>query len=44
MLNIFRGKTVSPNYRLVPPQGGELEVLFCHESVGSGKSEPFDYR
>ena len=33
MLNIFRGKRTSPNYRLVPPPSGELEVLTCHESV-----------
>lgn len=33
MLNIFRGKQTSPNYRLVPPPSGELEVLTCHESV-----------
>ena len=35
MLNIFRGKQTSPNYRLVPPPGGELEVLTCHESVSN---------
>ena len=35
MLNIFRGKQTSPSYRLVPPPGGELEVLTCHESVSN---------
>ena len=33
MLNIFRGKQTSPNYRLVPPPSGELEVLTCDETV-----------
>ncbi|KAL6713366.1 phenylalanine--tRNA ligase subunit beta [Lecanora helva] len=33
MLNIFRGKRTSPDYRLVPPPSGELEVLICHEST-----------
>ncbi len=33
MLNIFNKKRESPKYRLVPPPGGELEVLTCHESV-----------
>ena len=35
MLNIFRGKQTSPSYRLVPPLGGELEILTCHESVSN---------
>ena len=33
MLNIFRGKTLSPNYRLVAPPNGELEVIMVHEEV-----------
>ena len=41
MLNIFRGKQRSPNYRLVPPPGGELEVLTCHESVCVNNMRPF---
>jgi phenylalanyl-tRNA synthetase beta chain len=33
MLNIFRGKTSFPNYRLVKPQGGKLETLTIHKST-----------
>lgn len=33
MLNIFRGKTVAPNYRLVPPPSGELETITVHPEV-----------
>lgn len=38
MLNIFNKRQESPKYRLVPPPGGELEVLTCHESVRMHKS------
>lgn len=41
MLNIFRGKQTSPSYRLVPPPGGELEVLTCHESVSNHMVQVF---
>ena len=34
MLNIFRGKRSSPNYRLIPPSDGELETITVHEEVG----------
>ncbi len=37
MLNIFRGKTTSPNYRLAAPLSGELETITVHESVSSGR-------
>lgn len=33
MLNIFRGKAVAPNYRLVPPPSGELETITVHPEV-----------
>ncbi len=33
MLNIFREKRLSPNYRLVAPPNGELEVITVHEEV-----------
>ncbi|KAI9812129.1 MAG: phenylalanine--tRNA ligase subunit beta [Pycnora praestabilis] len=33
MLNIFRGKTPSPNYRLVAPQDGELQSITVHEET-----------
>ena len=33
MLNIFRGKRLSPNYRLVAPSNGELEMITVHEEV-----------
>lgn len=35
MLNIFRGKTTSPNYRLAVPPSGELQTITVHEEVGS---------
>ena len=34
MLNIFRGKTPIPNYRLVAPPNGELQTITVHEEVG----------
>ena len=40
MLNIFRGKATSPDYRLIPPPDGKLEVLTCHESVCQTTVEP----
>lgn len=33
MLNIFRGKTTSPNYRLSVPSDGELQTIIVHEEV-----------
>ena len=33
MLNIFRGKMLSPNYRLVAPPNGEMEMITVHEEV-----------
>ena len=33
MLNIFRGKTISPNYRLVAPPNGEMQVITVYEEV-----------
>ncbi|KAI9837967.1 MAG: hypothetical protein M1819_006121 [Sarea resinae] len=33
MLNIFRGKTPSPNYRLVAPPNGELQTITVHEET-----------
>lgn len=33
MLNIFRGKTISPNYRLAVPPNGELQSITVHEDV-----------
>ncbi|KAL9121471.1 MAG: hypothetical protein Q9187_001973 [Circinaria calcarea] len=33
MLNIFRGKRSSPNYRLVPPPDGELQTITVHEET-----------
>ncbi|KAH8590001.1 hypothetical protein B0O99DRAFT_522272 [Bisporella sp. PMI_857] len=30
MLNIFRGKTPLPNYKLVPPKNGKLETITVH--------------
>ena len=33
MLNIFREKRPIPNYRLVPPQSGELQTLKVHPEV-----------
>lgn len=33
MLNVFRGKQLSPNYRTVPPQSGKLEILTAHKEV-----------
>ncbi len=33
MLNIFRGKTDSPNYRLAVPTDGELQTIIVHEEV-----------
>ena len=30
MLNIFRGKKLFPNYRLVPPKSGKLETITVH--------------
>lgn len=35
MLNIFRGKTTSPNYRLAVPPNGELQTITVHEEVSS---------
>lgn len=35
MLNIFRGKTTSPNYRLAVPPNGELQTITVHEEVRS---------
>lgn len=34
MLNIFLGKTTSPNYRLVAPSDGKLETITVLEEVG----------
>ena len=39
MLNIFRGKTTSPNYRLAAPLYGELETITVHEAVSRPISE-----
>ena len=33
MLNIFRGKVTSPNYRLAAPPGGELQSLTAKKEV-----------
>ena len=33
MLNIFRGKTTSPNYRLAVPPNGELQTITVREEV-----------
>lgn len=33
MLNIFRGKTSSPNYRLSVPSDGELQTIIVHKEV-----------
>lgn len=33
MLNIFRGKATAPNYRLVAPLDGELQVINVHKEV-----------
>lgn len=35
MLNIFRQKTVSPNYRLAVPSSGELQSITVHPDVGN---------
>ena len=34
MLNIFRGKQSSPNYRIKPPANGELQSITVTEDVG----------
>ena len=39
MLKIFRGKMRSPNYQLVAPPNGELEVIKVHEEVSKSKSK-----
>lgn len=36
MLNIFRGRTALPNYRLVAPPNGELQTLVVKEEVRTG--------
>lgn len=41
MLNIFCGKTTSPNYRLAVPPNGELQTITVHEEV---RSEDRDMR
>jgi phenylalanyl-tRNA synthetase beta chain len=33
MLNIFRGKSPLPNYRLVPPKNGKLETISVHKDT-----------
>ncbi|MCJ1430503.1 phenylalanine--tRNA ligase subunit beta, partial [Sticta canariensis] len=33
MLNIFRGRTTSPNYRLAVPPNGELQTITVHEET-----------
>jgi len=33
MLNIFRGRTPFPNYRLVEPKGGKLETMTVHSNT-----------
>ncbi|KAI9720817.1 MAG: hypothetical protein M1812_002656 [Candelaria pacifica] len=33
MLNIFRGKTESPNYRLIAPPDGELQSITVHQET-----------
>ncbi|KAI9703626.1 MAG: phenylalanine--tRNA ligase subunit beta [Candelina mexicana] len=33
MLNIFRGKTESPNYRLIAPPNGELQSITVHQET-----------
>ena len=35
MLNIFNGKTTSPNYRLVAPPDGKIQTLTIGEEVTS---------
>lgn len=40
MLNIFRGKTTSPNYRLAAPPDGELQSITVHEDVSYPNAEP----
>jgi phenylalanyl-tRNA synthetase beta chain len=33
MLNIFRGKSSIPNYRVVAPPNGEVHEITVHEEV-----------
>ncbi|KAI9679768.1 MAG: phenylalanine--tRNA ligase subunit beta [Caeruleum heppii] len=35
MLNIFRGKTSSPDYRLILPPGGELQTITVHPETSN---------
>ena len=35
MLNIFRGRVPSPNYRLVQPPSGQLETLVVKPEVSA---------
>ncbi len=34
MLNIFRGKQLSPEYKLKPPPNGELQSITATKEVG----------
>lgn len=42
MLNIFRGKKLSPNYQAVPPANGKLEVLTAHQEVSKDQIQTYD--
>ncbi len=39
MLNVFRGKVDVPNYKVVPPQDGELQVIHVHKEVRTSESK-----
>lgn len=39
MLNIFRGKQLSPDYKLKPPQNGVLESITATKDVGTQRAE-----
>ena len=38
MLKIFLGKVKAPNYKIVPPPDGEVQVINVHEEVGDERS------
>ena len=42
MLNIFRGKAKSPNYRTVPPADRESEALTCHKEVSGAEPSSWE--
>lgn len=42
MLNIFRGKKLSPNYQAVPPANGKLEVLTARQEVSKDQIQTYE--